>query len=750
LNFRISILFRISNFEFLDKMILTNLNPPQQEAVKQTEGPLLILAGAGSGKTRVLTHRIAYILKQKLAYPNEILAVTFTNKAAGEMKERVSQLIANSKQQIASSLKPLAYGPPFIGTFHSICVKILRRDGHQFSISPNFSIYDEDDQITAVREAMKELHLNTKEFNPKAILTYISGAKNELITPDDYRQFAKGHFQSAVAITYPKYQEILAGHNALDFDDLIMRTDQMFLARPEVLKKYQGLFKYVLVDEYQDTNHAQYVFVNLIAKANRNICVVGDDDQAIYSWRGATIKNILSFEKDYPETKVIKLEQNYRSTKKILEAAFEVIRHNRSRKAKKLWTEKEAGKPIQIYTASDEKDESKFVSERVNELINDGTDLNEIAVLYRTNAQSRTLEEALLSYGIPYRIFGGTNFYQRKEIKDILAYLRVIYNTDDDLSLRRIINTPPRKIGAKTINDLEKLAKDNKLSLFDLLQGLTKEDNEKGRTISEPVIAFAKLLKQIAKASEELNITQLIQFILEKIEYLEWLDDGSEENLARIENIKELLTVAQKYSDLEPQTSLAEFLNEVSLIEEQQLKARRDQDKNSLTLMTLHSAKGLEFKHIFIVGMEEGLFPHSRSYTDPEEMEEERRLAYVGITRAKGNLYLIHAETRKYFGTTQNNLVSRFIEDIPEELVEHTIWNEDRKSLEKDTDRLDRLDHLDRLDLSEGDRVEHPQFGIGVVLEVKGDIVKIDFGPIEGVKQLAIEFAKLELVEEGY
>lgn len=734
-------------------MILNNLNTQQKKAVIETEGPLLILAGAGSGKTRVLTHRIAYILEQKLAYPNEILAVTFTNKAAGEMKERVRKLIANREQQIGKSskvktlnFKPITHDPNFIGTFHSICVKILRRDGHHYGINPNFTIYDEDDQVSSVKQAMRELRLNTKEFNPKAILYYISGAKNELITPDDYRQYAKGHFQSAVAITYPKYQEILTTHNAFDFDDLIMKTDQMLLERPEILRKYQDLFKYVLVDEYQDTNHAQYVFVNLIAKANRNICVVGDDDQAIYSWRGATIENILSFEKDYPEAKVVKLEQNYRSTKKILHAAFEVIRHNKGRKAKKLWTQKDDGQHIQIYTAMDEKDEADFVAQQVSALSDESENLNEIAILYRTNAQSRTIEEAFLNYGIPYRIFGGINFYQRKEIKDILAYLRVIYNKDDDLSLKRIINTPPRKIGAKTINDLEAEVKKERLSLYDFIQISTKAISDKRKAVSD----FARLLKQLKKASDELNIVQLIQFILEKTEYTGWLDDGTEENLARIENIKELLTVAGKYSDLEPQTSLAEFLNEVSLIEEQQIKARTEKGKKSVTLMTLHSAKGLEFAHIFIIGMEEGLFPHSRSYADPEEMEEERRLAYVGITRAKEHLYLTCAQERKYFGAKHTNLVSRFIEDIPEELIEHQTWNNNNSDLNDQIDQVDHLDQLNHLDLSKGDQVEHPQFGRGVVLAVKGDIIKVDFGPIEGVKQLASEYAKLKVEEEPY
>jgi DNA helicase-2/ATP-dependent DNA helicase PcrA len=749
---------------------LSDLNPQQQEAVLSTEGPLLILAGAGSGKTRVLTNRIAYILKEKLAHPNEILAVTFTNKAAGEMKERVAKLVSrisssvNRNHQAVTKYELPAcrqarrntnYTFPFIGTFHSVCVKLLRRDGHHIGIDPNFTIYDALDQLATVKQAMKELRLNPKEFNPKSILTYISSAKNELITPTVYRDVANGHFQSAVAVVYPKYQQILLDNNALDFDDLIIKTIKLFRDAPEVLERYQNQFKYVLVDEYQDTNHSQYILVNLIAQKHRNICVVGDDDQAIYSWRGATIKNILSFEKDYPEAKVIKLEQNYRSTKKILDAAFEVIKHNNKRKSKKLWTEKEQGTNVVVYNSSDERDEAEFVADNIEGLLDEGTEPSDIVVLYRTNAQSRNIEEAMLQHAIPYQIFRGTSFYQRKEIKDILAYLRIIYNPKDDTNLLRIINTPTRKIGAITINNLKSQAKERRVSLSKYLLSLVEAKSDKRSANSEQLKKFALLLQKLSEASNKLSVPNLIEFVLDVTEYLEWLDDGTEENVARIENIKELLTVASKYSKTEPQFGLAEFLNEVSLIEEQQLKAQTAKDKNRVTLMTLHSVKGLEFENVFIIGMEEGLFPHSRSYVDPAEMEEERRLAYVGITRAKERLFMIHAESRKYFGSIQNNLVSRFIEDIPEEIVEYFSWDEENAQDDLSNIASAKLDQNDlvelttkkpRLDLSKGDGVEHEDFGRGVVLEVNNGIVKVDFGPLEGIKDLALEYAKLNKV----
>jgi len=722
-------------------MILKDLNDCQKKAVQNTEGPLLILAGAGSGKTRVLTHRIAYILKKRLAYPNEILAVTFTNKAAGEMKERVVNLAKHLNK--SKSKKDVTYNFPFVGTFHSICVKILRRDGHNISIDSNFSIYDVDDQISAIKQSMKELHLNSKEYNPKTIHTYISGAKNELIDSEVYKNISRGHFQDAVSVVYPKYQSILKNNNALDFDDLLVKTVELFKSNQEVLKKYQNLFKYVLVDEYQDTNKVQYVLVNLLADQSRNICVVGDDDQAIYSWRGATIKNILSFEEDYPEANIVKLEQNYRSTKKILDAAFEVIRHNSSRKPKKLWTEKNDGDKIKIFTAQNEREEAKFVAGKIQELIENGADLNEIAILYRTNAQSRTIEEEMLFCSIPYQIYGNISFYQRKEIKDTLAYLRIIYNPKDDVSLLRIINTPSRKIGAITVSDLKQLAKNKELSIGELL--LEAEDEVfTNITNSKHIERFVKLIRVIKSSLKKVKFTEYIEYVLEKSGYLKWLDDDTPENEARVENIRELLSVAGKYDELDGEIALNEFLSEVSLIEEQQVKAQSKKDKNRVKLMTMHSAKGLEFENVFIIGMEEGLFPHSRSYTDPEEMEEERRLAYVGITRAKKRLFLTNAESRYYFGSCQSNIPSRFLEDIPENLIDFLSLNDDDEddySFE-DNESDNRKDVL-CYNFSKGDKVEHEEFGRGVIISIKDNIAKVDFGPIEGVKQLALEYAKL-------
>jgi DNA helicase-2/ATP-dependent DNA helicase PcrA len=717
-------------------MILEDLNPQQQKAVLETEGPLLILAGAGSGKTRVLTYRIAYILKQKKAYPHEILAVTFTNKAAGEMKERVLKLTKKIKKDI-SIVNPKNF--PYIGTFHSICVKLLRADGHVLGIDPHFTIYDQDDQLSAVKETMKELDINIKEFNPRTILTFISEAKNELILPDRYPQYVQGYVQEMVVKIYPLYQKKLRDNNACDFDDLIMQTVIMFQDYPEILKKYQHIFKYVLVDEYQDTNHIQYLLVNQLADKYKNICVVGDDDQAIYSWRGATIKNILSFEHDYPNATVVKLEQNYRSTKRILNAASSIIRHNQNRKVKELWTDNPQGNLITVYTASSEKDEAYSIAKRIEEISQSYSNLNDFAILYRTNAQSRVMEEALLNYGIPYIIFGNISFYQRKEIKDVIAFLRVLYNPKDDVSLKRIINVPPRKIGARTINKLEREAKEKKVSLIEHLLSIknTKESS------NGAVYKFANLLQQLFIDSKKETVKELIKLILEKTGYIKWIDDETEENLNRIENIKELLTVANKYDDLSPEASLAEFLNEVSLIEEQQIKAETKRDENRVRLMTLHQAKGLEFDYVFIIGMEEGLFPHSRSYTDPSEMEEERRLAYVGITRAKKHLFCSHAETRMFFGAKQDNLISRFLEDIPDSLTQFTSWEDTYPIQQENTNETSRKKYIPKIQLKKGDRVEHPDFGRGVVLEIDESIIKIDFGPIEGVKQLALEYAKL-------
>ena len=726
-----------------------SLNPNQKEAVEATEGPLLILAGAGSGKTKVLTYRIARILGKNLAQPYEILAVTFTNKAAGEMKERVANLLLKTSAVKSPQLEQKTTHLPFLGTFHSICVKILRIDGNKIGIRPNFTIYDEDDKLQAIKTAMKELHLDPKEINPFTIANLMSFAKDELVSADEYPNYAKGYLQEALAIVYPKYEKILKDNNALDFDDLISKTVKLFTDVPDVLKKYQNQFKYILVDEYQDTNHAQYVLVNAMAQRYKNICVVGDDDQSIYSWRGATIKNILSFENDYPDAKIVKLEQNYRSTQRILDAAFEVIRHNSMRKDKKLWTSKSGGEPITLYSAIDEKDEAYFVAERVKDLIKTGVSPENITILYRTNAQSRVMEEILLDLAIPYHIYGGISFYSRKEIKDVLGYLKASYNPKDNLSLSRIINSPPRKIGFKTFELIEKEARDNHLTMIEFLYNFKNTASENLKKKSA-VANFAELIWTIIEKSKTLPVPDLIEFILDKSGYTQWLNDGSLENEARIENIKELLTVAAKFKQLEPQIGLENFLNEVSLIEEQQLKAEQDRQEKRISLMTLHSAKGLEFDAVFIIGAEETLFPHSRSLVDQDEMEEERRLAYVGITRAKSSLIITHAQTRRFYGSTQNNLISRFVSDIPENLLIHLNWEGGVNQKEPQNYIQDKPAsneyHKEKFEnVQPGDMVEHPIFGRGSIIDFDDSIVKVNFLNF-GMKELACEYANLKKI----
>lgn len=709
-------------------MNLNDLNPQQLEAVKNTEGPLLILAGAGSGKTRVLTSRIAYILNQKLASPEHILGVTFTNKAAGEMKERISGLLEGDN---IPSL-------PWVGTFHSICLRILKIDGYLIGLDKTFSVYDKPDQLDAVKEAMDKLNISKKDFSPNAVLSFISSAKNELITHEEYAGVAKGYFQEVVAKIYPEYQKILKENNSVDFDDLIMKTVQLIQKEEEVLKKYQNLFKFILVDEYQDTNHAQYMLVYMLAKAHQNIAVVGDDDQSIYAFRGATIKNILNFEKDFPNTKVIKLEQNYRSTQKILDASHGVVSQNENRKDKKLWTENDKGEDITIYSALDEKDESKWVGSKMKDLLDTGIEAKEIVVLYRTNAQSRVMEEALLKLGQPYRIVGNVRFYERKEIKDIIAYLTVIYNQKDDIALKRIINVPRRGIGAKGIKELGTLAAEEQLSIVEFI---TADEMNLPPALSK----FRLLLLEFFKEAQNLNIVDLIKFILDKSGYLEWLDDGTTESEARVENLQELISVASKYKDQTPEESLTNFLEEVSLIEQETQDDTTENEK--VTLMTLHSAKGLEFDHVFIIGMEEGLFPHSRSYSDSDQLEEERRLAYVGITRAKKQLFLIHTDSRLFFGSRQHNLISRFAEDIPQELVIKESYNESKGmgSGWKEAD-VGEESFRDQIDLVEGDKILHETFGKGEVVYLDDSIIKIKFGGGVGVKELAIEYAVLEKI----
>lgn len=710
---------------------LSILNPPQKDAVITTDGPLLILAGAGSGKTRVLTYRIAFIIDAGLSGPENILAMTFTNKAAGEMKERISALV--------ESFNINASNFPWVGTFHSICVKLLKRYGHNIGLDNNFTIYDSQDQLSAVKEAMKVLNISTKDFNPHAIHSYISSAKNELINEIDYEKFAQGYFQEVVAEVYPAYQKVLRDNNAVDFDDLLILTVRLLTENKQVLQNLQEQFKYILVDEYQDTNHAQYTIIKMLAAKYRNICCVGDDDQSIYAFRGATIRNILNFESDYSESKVIKLEQNYRSTKKILNASYDVISKNKSRKDKKLWTENTDGDNLTVYTAIDEIDEANWI---VSKIESTRKDLEEkdpyscFAILYRTNSQSRSLEESFINSGIPYKIIGGVRFYERKEIKDVIAYLKIIYNSRDNTSLERIINVPKRGVGDKTLEDLHLKARAKSLPTVDYL--LSSFDSDE---ITGGVKRFAVLLSDLKEKSQKLDLVEFINYVLEKTGYVEMLKDGTLENESRIENIKELISVASKYQNDPAPEGLENFLNEVTLLEG---FTETKESSNYVTLMTIHAAKGLEFDYVFVVGMEENLFPHTNSMTDIKEMEEERRLAYVAITRAKKKLFLTHASKRKYFGIIQMNPVSRFVSDINTDVVDFESNYSDGYSSVNLDPWEEKEEYVPEINLKIGDKVKHEYFGKGVVKSVFGTNIEIDFGPIYGVKELMLEYARLE------
>ncbi len=653
--------------------ILEDLNKKQQEAVLATEGPVLILAGAGSGKTKALTHRLAYLVLEKNISPYNILAVTFTNKAATEMSSRVARLlISNNKSQITSSKQIQNFNDqnlknskivsdldiraselanakrlPWMGTFHSICVKILRREIHQIGFERSFVIYDQSDSLSLIKKICKDLSIDIKENNPKAIKNFISGAKNELIRAKEYHNYVDNPFLEKVDKVYTEYQKRLKRANALDFDDLLVLTLELFDKFPEVLNKYQKIFRYILIDEYQDTNTVQYELIKALAKKHKNVCVVGDDYQAIYGFRGANFRNILNFEKDYSNAKIIKLEQNYRSTGNILSAANDLIKYNRSRTEKKLWTEKKDGAPITIYEASDHEDEINFVVDEVEALISEQKSLNNFVILYRTNAQSRVVEEILLKRSIPYKIVGAVQFYQRKEIKDVLAYLRLIANPDDEVSLERIINVPTRGIGAKTLGKILN-SKSEILNKF-------KNQNSK-------IQNFFEMMEKFRKRVPEMTPADLIEHVIDEAGYRKMLlDEKTEQAEMRLENIEELKSVASKYTNLES------FLEEIALVSDID---NYNKNQDVLTLMTLHNAKGLEFPVVFIAGMEEGLFPHSRSILDSSELEEERRLAYVGITRAKERLYLTYAQSRLIYGNIQSNIRSRFIDEIPEEFKE--------------------------------------------------------------------------------
>lgn len=724
--------------------LLTGLNKEQQQAVQHTEGPLLILAGAGSGKTKVLTVRIAHLLAQGVN-PYEILAITFTNKAAKEMKSRVEGLVGDVANRI------------WLSTFHSFCAKFLRFELDNFlGYNSNFTIYDTSDSQAVIKAALKALNLDDKYYPVGAMISAISDAKNKLLFASDFRKQARDFYQQKVADVYEYYERELRKNNALDFDDLLLVAVKLLQSNEAVLDKYSKRFRYVMIDEYQDTNHAQYLLAKLLASHWKNIAVVGDADQSIYAWRGADIQNILDFEKDYPNCTSIKLEQNYRSTKIILDAANAVIENNEGRPKKNLWTDKTEGAKIQHFTAQSEHEEAAFIGDTIAKKHDiHGVPYGDMAILYRTNAQSRVLEEALIKRALPYTMVGGTKFYDRKEIKDVLAYLRVLYNPFDDLSLLRIINVPKRSIGATTVAKLQDYARANGTSLFMTLTQLHLVDTIKGKT-KEKLEEFGILIFTLVAEMEDKTVLDILESILDRTGYLAQLEESTDpQDQARAENIGELLSVAKDFQDTNPTGTVEDFLEQVALVNDVD---SFEQEESKVTLMTLHAAKGLEFPIVFLGGLEEGLFPHSRTLMNPEEIEEERRLAYVGITRAEKELYISNATTRTVFGRTSSYLPSRFIDEIPEELVDGL------RAKRKVPDDIKR--HVPQhmsvtsrpvtkpivrneviADWKVGDTAIHSKWGNGKVINVAGEgagmKLTIEF-PTQGVRVVMAKFAPVK------
>jgi DNA helicase-2/ATP-dependent DNA helicase PcrA len=733
--------------------LLTGLNPEQRRAVETTEGPLLIQAGAGSGKTKTLTHRIAYIIAKNKATPFNILSVTFTNKAAKEMRERVAHLLSENAGNRGFM--------PYMGTFHSICVRILRQDGEHVGIPRTFVIFDESDRQAAVKQAIKQLMIDEKAFPARTISGIISSAKNDMTTPQEMADMAgSSPAQREAARVYPLYEKSLKEASALDFDDLINKTVRMLQTQPHIREKWQKQFRYIMIDEYQDTNAAQYKLVKLFTNPDKNIAVVGDDWQSIYSWRGADFRNILNFEHDYPDCTVIKLEQNYRSTKHILDAAHRIITKNMQRSEKELWTDAGAGLPVQMLQVGGERQEGEAIVRRIRNAVDSGLrKYSHFAVLYRTNAQSRSVEETFIHYGVPYRIVGGQRFYDRKEIKDLMAYLRLIYQPEDRVSFARIVNVPTRGIGAKSLENFYEWMLANGYNLATALYqvetcGMVTAKAKKG--LSE----LADILASLREHVDSLPPAGIIDSLIRRIDYLAFLDDGTPQGESRQENVKELISVAQEYHDL----GLAGFLEEVALVSDVD---QADFDGNAVTLMTLHAAKGLEFPAVFMVGMEESIFPHSRALYDQFEMEEERRLCYVGMTRAREELYMIYATSRMLYGGVQHNPPSRFLSEIDAQFqpAEGTFggfisgsdlqagaggggkpggtWmpqaqvpggSSDEPHYEMDSDHMPGL--------KDGDKVQHQVFGIGTVVEMDGENATIFFKG-KGVKRLNVAFAPL-------
>jgi DNA helicase II / ATP-dependent DNA helicase PcrA len=763
--------------------LLGGLNPYQREAVSHVDGPLLILAGPGSGKTRVIVHRVAYLLQVQNVYPYNILAVTFTNKAARELRERLDALVGG---QLATGLS--------VGTFHALCARWLRRDIQHLGRDPGFAIYDDNDQVDLVKQILKELEIDEKRTSPRSVLSAISHAKSELVNPEAFSRDAHGQWAETVARVYKRYNELLERNHALDFDDLLGVTVQLFREVPEVLGFYQRRFRYVMVDEFQDTNIAQYEIVKLLTKQSRNLCVVGDEDQSIYSWRSADIRNILNFETDFPDLKVVVLEQNYRSTSTILQVARAVIAPNKLRKEKTLWTHNEQGVPVTVHEAYNEQDEALYVLREIEHLHKtQRVPLDAFGILYRTNAQSRALEDAFVRAAMPYRLVGGVRFYERKEIKDVLAYLRLLYNPFDAVSLQRVINLPPRGIGQKTVQELMRWSAAENLSAY---EALTRIAALRFDEVSDPLAAqapfgiraresfgaLADILEPLRRSLAETSVLDVLDTLVQRSGYARFVQDGTEEGEERWANVQELRSKAQNYDELAPESALAAFLEDVSLVQDVDQLDEQGNRGEAVTLITLHAAKGLEFPYVFLVGVEEGVLPHQRSVDDPRKLEEERRLFYVGITRAMRGLYLVRALRRTMYGSSSVGIPSQFLRDVPQSLamVTHArgagrsgglpAWSsprQERPGLTRDQvrelaarafqppkpeprssePRAPRPPSSTEPTYRTGDRVRHPTFGVGIVVGVRADatteIIDVNFAGTVGVKKLDTSFAPL-------
>ncbi len=698
-------------------MNLDELNDRQKEAVLYNDGPLLIIAGAGAGKTKTLTTKIAFLIEEKDVSPYNILAITFTNKAAKEMKDRLFRQIGNEAKKLT------------VSTFHSFGLKLLRENYEALGYDKNFVIMDSDDSLTVVKKIIKDMGYDPKIYNPRAIRNKISSCKNEMMSPAQYKQFVASEYEDIIQKVYETYEVKLQRNNSVDFDDLLLLPIELFKKHPDILEKYQNLYKYILIDEYQDTNEAQYILTKVLSEKGRKITCVGDDSQSIYSFRGANYKNILNFEKDYKDAKTILLEQNYRSTSNILDAANQVIKNNKMRKDKNLWTARGIGEKITYYRAYNERDEAQYVIRQIKDLISQGVEYKDIAILYRTNAQSRVVEEEMLKENLPYKVIGSFYFYSRKEIKDLIAYLRLIHNSKDNVSLLRVINTPKRGIGLKTIENLTTIADQEGISIYEAIS-------------SGKELGFKELIERLKEVSKNITLTELIDKVLESTGIKEELEsEKSLEAEVRLENLEEFKSITKSFEEREGLISLEDFLLEISLISD--VEEYKD-DPNRISLMTVHSVKGLEFNNVFVIGMEEGIFPHMNSLMESSEVEEERRLMYVAITRAKDKLHLINARRRTLFGKEQINPVSRFLSEINEDLIESNLKEENKKEEQKI--EVGEMFREEDIDYQVGDFVYHETFGTGKVVEVTKTLVSVAFKHPHGIKKLMKNHKKLSKV----